>query len=198
MEKRNIIAVFDFDGTITRKESFSDFIKFCFGSIRSFLGQLTILPILAASKMGTISDEATRQEIFYHFFAQKDQDFFTEKCNLYKERIVEIVRQEALDKIKWHQKRGDKVIIISSSIADWINPWALSVGIKEVYATTPEVDADKITGRLSKANYSGQEKADMLLSIYPDRKSYDLYVYGKGNGYKELLAIADFPFPKTF
>lgn len=197
--KDKVIAVFDFDGTITTKDTLFDFISFCFGRFRLLFGIFALSPILVAFKLNTISNEVAKQEMLYHFFAQKGYDFFTEQCNLYKERINKIVQKKALDKIKWHQEKGHQVVIISASIEDWIKPWAKELGIEQVYGTRLEVDEEnRITGRLASRNCHGEEKVNRLLEAYPNREEYTLYVYGDSNGDKELLKMADFPFYKTF
>lgn len=197
--KKQTIAVFDFDGTITNKDTLFDFVKFSFGYSKLFLGLMAIFPILAAFKLKTISNEAFKQEMLYHFFVQKKYKDFLKKCDLYKDRVNEILRQDAIDKIKWHQSEGHQVIIMSESIADWIIPWAKSVGIEEVYGTTLEVsEEDTITGRLGSRNCDGEEKVKRFLEIYPERGEYTLYVYGDSRGDREMLELADHSYYRKF
>lgn len=198
-DRKQTIAVFDFDGTITTKDTLFDFIKFYAGTPRLLFGLVAISPILVAYLLKTISNEGAKQEMLYHFFAQEKYADFLKKCDLYKSRVDQIVRKKALDKIKWHQAEGHKVVIVSASVVDWIIPWAKSIGIDEVYGTTLEIgDDDKIVGRLSSKNCYGQEKVNRLLTAYPNREEYTLYMYGDSRGDKELLEMADYPFYKEF
>lgn len=196
--KDKVIAVFDFDGTITTKDTLFDFIKFYYGSASLIMGIFSILPILIAFKLRILPNEIAKQEFLYHFFAQKKYDEFKEKCNAYKERINNILRPKTMEKIKYHQNEEHKVIIISASIEDWILPWAKSMNIHEVYGTKLEIIDNTITGKLASKNCRGEEKVKRLLEIYPDRANYTLYMYGDSSGDKDILAIADHPFYRNF
>lgn len=197
--KKQTIAVFGFDGTITKKDTLFDFVRFSFGSSKLYLGLMAIFPILVAFKLKTISNAAAKQEMLCHFFVQKKYKDFLKKCDLYKDRINEITKQEAIDKIRWHQSEGHRVIIMSASIVDWIIPWAKSMGIEEVYGTTLEVTKEEtITGRLGSENCDGEEKVKRFLAAYPERGEYTLYVYGDSKGDREMLALADHSYYRNF
>ncbi|WP_165023978.1 MULTISPECIES: HAD-IB family hydrolase [unclassified Dysgonomonas] len=198
VEESRIIAVFDFDGTITVKDTLFDFIVFCHGGWKLVAGLLILSPILVLFKLGFITNESAKQRMFSFFFKGKKKPDFDLYCQRYSRRIDEITNLEAADKIKWHQSEGHQIIIISASIVDWIKPWANTSNIEEVIGTQIEIKDNIITGRFASKNCYGREKVNRLLALYPDRDSYKLYAYGDSSGDKELLSIADYPFYRKF
>ena len=62
------IAVFDFDGTVTTKDTLLEFIKFVRGPVSFYAGFLRYAPQLLAYKSGIYPNWKVKQQIFSHFF----------------------------------------------------------------------------------------------------------------------------------
>lgn len=191
-----VIAVFDFDGTITTVDTLFDFIRFYYGFPRLIVGLFVLSPILILFKLGFIPNDKAKELLFSYFFKGKTLSEFNAICEKYKNRINQTLRSQAIDKIRFHQQQGHIVLINSASIYNWILPWAQSVGIKNVISTEIEVKEGVITGKFKGENCYGVEKVKRFLELYPYRDTYQLYVYGDSSGDKPLLDIADFPFYK--
>ena len=194
----SVIAVFDFDGTITNKDTLFDFIHFYFGMPRLILGIILLSPLLVLFKLGFVANNKAKQILFSYFFKGKKIEDFDNVCQNYSDRVGEILKPAAVEKIKEHQKEGHLVIIDSASISNWIIPWAKQIGIVEVIGTRIEVKNGLITGKFFGENCYGHEKVKRLLELYPDRDTYQLYAYGDSNGDKQLLEIADYPSYRVF
>lgn len=192
------IAVFDFDGTITTRDTLFDFICFYHGKIKLFVGLSILSPILILFKLGLIRNSKAKQILFSFFFKGVKATDFDSICEKYSNRINEILNKNAIEKIMWHQSEGHDVIIDSASISNWIKPWASSLGITTVIGTEIDLKDEIISGVFSSENCYGQEKVNRFIEIYPERELYQLYVYGDSAGDKELLSIADFPFYRRF
>lgn len=187
------IAAFDFDGTITTKDTLFDFIRFYIGKHNLLKGLIILSPILISYKLGFIRNDIAKQKLFSYFFKDKSIQEFNKVSLDYVKRIKEIVRPEIFEKIKWHQAQNHIVIIISASIVNWIKPWAYEMNIKTVLGTEIEIKNDIIEGVFSSKNCYGQEKVNRLIAKYPNRDEYILYAYGDSAGDKELLAFSDHP-----
>jgi phosphatidylglycerophosphatase C len=192
------IAAFDFDGTITTKDTLFDFLQFSFGTNRLLKALLNLFPILFLHKIGIKSNHEAKQKLFSHFFKDMPVETYYDLCNKYADRIENILSVDAINKLNEHKRKGDTVIIVSASIQDWIIPWAKRNGLDIVLATEVEVVANKVTGTFKTKNCYGKEKVERLLAIFPDKKLYSLYAYGDSAGDKHLLEFADFPFYRTF
>jgi HAD superfamily hydrolase (TIGR01490 family) len=199
MEKRHV-AAFDFDGTITRRDTLIEFIRFARGDMRFLLGFLLYSPLLVAFKLKLYPNWKAKQRIFTHFFGGMAYADFQRLCeDFFREKGRALVYQEAESCIRRHLAEGDEVVIISASVEDWVRPFAKAMGVKRLLATRLELTAEgRLTGRFATANCYGAEKVQRLRTLFPSRDEITLTAYGDSRGDKELLAYADVPHYKLF
>ena len=199
MGSRQTIAIFDFDGTLIRKDSLSDFLVFVFGYRGIILRSLPLVATLFLYACGFLSAQSAKEKILSRFIRGKDEKAFAATCEAYaRERIPQIVREDALRKAKWHKARGHRLIIASASPENWILPWAKTEGFDEVIASKLQLCGSKLTGLFSAPNCAGEEKKRRFLKFYPERESYFLYVYTDSKKDQPLLSMADKAFFKRF
>ena len=195
---KEVIAAFDFDGTITTKDTLFHFIKYSFGWPKFIIGLLMFVPTFISYLLKKITNSEAKEVLFAIFFKNMTIEKFDELCNSYQQNISQILNKQAIEKINWHKSQNHQLIIVSASIENWIAPWALSYGFERVISTKIEVKNNKLTGRFFTKNCNNIEKVNRLLADFPERHSYVLYAYGDTTGDAELLELADFPFFKTF
>lgn len=193
MENKKVIAAFDFDGTITTKDTLFDFISFYHSKGKLIQGLCFLSPILIAYKIGLLKNDIAKQTLLSYFFKNETVDQFESICKTYAERISRLCKKDTLTKIEWHKQQGHILVIVSASMKNWIEPWALGFGFDKVIATELEITDNFLTGRFASKNCYGQEKVNRLLDIFPDRDNYVLYAYGDSNGDKQLLELSDYP-----
>ena len=190
--KKETIAVFDFDGTITQKDSLIEFIKLTKGESRFYGGFMLFSPLLIAMKLRLLPNWEVKQRLFSYFYKGTSIESFDKWGVEFSAIIDKMLRPKAMNALKLHKKNGDKIVIISASIENWIKPWADKMEIDMVLSTQIEVDLkNKITGKFLTKNCYGQEKVNRLLKIFPDRNDYKLIVYGDSRGDKELIEMAN-------
>ena len=192
------ISFFDFDGTITTKDSLADFVKFAVGKQNYYLGLLILSPVLIMYIFNFVSNNVAKEKLIYHFFKGCDSILFRNIANKYsKEKIDKIVRPKVLEKIKWHQHKGHKVVIVSASMECWLSGWCEKNKL-ELIATKLEVTNNRLTGKFSTKNCYGIEKVNRIKENY-NLEDYDvIYAYGDSKGDKEMLSIADKKYYKYF
>ena len=191
------LAIFDFDGTITRRDTFLLFLVFCFGWVKVCRIGIRCIPVLLGYKLKLIPNSKAKETIFGRFFKKTGFEDFNEFCRRFSlGNISPVIKVSALEKIFRHKDRGDKIIIISASIENWIRPWADSFGIDHVIGTTIETEDGLLTGKFKSPNCCGEEKVERFIRAYGDTDQYHISAYGDSRGDKELLSIADEPFYK--
>lgn len=77
---RDTIAVFDFDGTLTRSDTFLMFLVFQFGLQACLRGLWSNLAILMKYIFHRVSSHEAKQAIFSHFFAGMKITEFDAAC----------------------------------------------------------------------------------------------------------------------
>ena len=198
MEKITL-AVFDFDGTITIKDTLLEFIKFSKGRFKLYLCILIFAPLLVVMKLKLLPNWQVKQLLFTYLYKGVSIENFNKWGHGFRANIDKILRYEAIEALKSHQKRNNRVIIISASIENWIKPWADNMGIDIVLATKIEINKNGLlTGKFLTKNCYGQEKVNRLLEAFPDRNDYNLVAYGDSRGDKELISFADNGFYRKF
>lgn len=198
MIEEKVVALFDFDGTITRKDSLPVFIRYIKGDYAYFSGLIRLAPSLILFKAGFLTNSEAKQRLFEHYFGGIEINIFQKACNSFGLNIIQLlVREDAIQKIKEHQQKKHRVIIVSASCENWLSAWCNDMGV-ELLGTRLEVINNIVTGKLSGANCYGQEKVKRLAEI-TDIKSYTgVYAYGDSKGDTELLSIATDPYYKVF
>ena len=193
------IAAFDFDGTITRKDTLIEFLRFAGGSARLYAVFALYSPQLVWMKLKLYSNQRVKEKIFAHYFKDMPLEQFNDLCRrFFEQKGQSLIYAEAKAQIELHKAQGDEIIIISASIENWVCHFADALNADKLLATQIEVQNGKITGRFITANCYGKEKVNRLLSAYPDRDNYYLIAYGDSRGDKELLQFADEQHYKQF
>ena len=192
------ISFFDFDGTITNKDSLADFIIYAIGDFSYYKGLLILSPMLLAYKLKIIPNHIAKQKLISYFFKGWDiRDFQKITKSYSKEKIIEIVRPKAIDRIKWHQEKGHKIVVVSASMEAWLKGWCKNYNL-DLIGTKLEVSNNKITGKFATENCYGIEKVNRIKENYI-LEDYDIiYAYGDSYGDKEMLSIADKKYYKYF
>jgi len=192
------IAFFDFDGTLTTKDSMVKFIQFAVGKPAYYMGLLKLSPMLVAYMLKLIPNDLAKEKLVRHFFKSWDEVFFQKIANQYSlDEIDKIIRPSGIKKLSWHQERGHEVVIVSASMESWLKPWCKQKGV-ELISTRLEVINTKLTGKFSTKNCYGPEKVNRIKENYDLSQYEQVYAYGDSRGDEDMLALADEPFYKRF
>tara|TARA_B100001029_G_scaffold20861_1_gene13788 strand:+ start:32 stop:613 length:582 start_codon:yes stop_codon:yes gene_type:complete len=191
------IAFFDFDGTITYKDSTINFIRFIKGNTKFFIGIFLLSPFLLLYKLNIISNNAIKNIIIKYYFKDMPIEYFRQKAEKFSLKYIDdIVRDKAIKRIKWHKEQGHTVVIVSASIDLWLMPWCYRNNINLI-STKLETKNSKISGICDK-NCFGSEKVNRINREY-NLSNYDyIYAYGNSKGDYEMLEIADEKYYKPF
>ncbi len=191
------IAFFDFDGTITYKDSTINFIRFIKGNTKFFIGIFLLSPFLLLYKLNIISNNAIKNIIIKYYFKDMSIEYFRQMAEKFSLKYIDdIVRDKAIKRIKWHKEQGHTVVIVSASIDLWLKPWCYRNNINLI-STKLETKNSKISGICDK-NCFGTEKVNRINREY-NLSNYDyIYAYGNSKGDYEMLEIADEKYYKPF
>lgn len=204
------IHAFDFDGTLTRRDTLIEFIRYVKGNKEFLIGFLKHLHLLIMMKLGIMPNWKTKRIIFQYFFGGMTLEKFNEYCEKFAKEKASLLRKKGMVAVNKAVMDGDQVVIISASIENWVTPFfthpqplpkggesgaptpntQLPPPIK-IIGTKIQVVDGKLTGRFLTKNCYGEEKVRRLLEQYPDRKEYKLVAYGDSRGDHALLDFAD-------
>lgn len=205
MEKKETVYAFDFDGTLTTRDTFLAFIRHAKGTAAFVWGMFCHAPWLVMMKLGLYPNWKAKQRVFAHFFKGMSLDDFNQACWFFAYDKRRLIRPQGLDAIRRAQADGARVLVVSASVENWVERCleaALATAPRQSDApadvappvtlcTKVEVKDGHLTGRLLGKNCYGPEKVARIKALLPNREEYQLIAFGDSRGDKELLEYAD-------
>ncbi len=185
------VVAFDFDGTLTTRDSFTAFLRWRAGGARYAKGLRRLAPAAGAylfhRNRGRLKAAAVREFLLGVPRAQLEADAraFAEA---YAPRLL---RPDAL--MTWRRWRGRRatMAIVTASPDFIVQPFARGLGADHLIATRLMFDADdRVLGIFDGRNCRGPEKVMRLRAVFgPDLRLRA--AYGDTSGDREMLKIAD-------
>lgn len=195
------VAVFDFDGTITYKDTLIVFLRYVRGTPNGYCLLAALLPDFFRYLSGMISRNDLKERIITRFLAGIPETKLKELGEKFsQERLPQLINPESLKRLNWHKRQGHRCILVTANVEFHVLPWAIQngFGFNDVLATKCDInDSGILSGRLSGKNCWGPEKVRRLEALIGPPKNYTLYAYGDSRGDRELLSIADYSFYRS-
>lgn len=185
------IVAFDFDGTLTIKDSFTAFLKWRAGPAGWFMGLANMVPDLALylfdRNRGRIKAASVRQ-----FLKGQTRDEVSREAERYADEIWDsFMRPDALACWQAWGEKGAHRVIVTASPETTIAPFAKRLGAENLIGTQLEFDSDdRITGRFASENCRRAEKVNRLRAVY-GQDVHLVAAYGDTSGDFEMIAMAD-------
>lgn len=184
------IAFFDFDGTVTNQDTYTQFVLFAMPKRKLAFGKLFLFPTIIKYKLGRLHGQDIRTKMTRFAFKGMSIDDLSVKGAAFANHVIPVyIRSNALEKIKWHQNRGDLVVIVSASLDVYLKPWCDKHQL-DLICTEIEVIDGVITGNTISGDCSSSEKQKRIEARY-NLEDYDtIYAYGDTPEDTEMLALA--------
>ena len=189
--KDQAIVAFDFDGTLTIRDSFTEFLRWRAGAGGWALGLVKMAPALAAyardRDRGRIKAASVREFLKGVPRAQLEQD-----ADAFAGQVWPgFMRYDALAAWKEWGAKGAHRVIVTASPETTVAPFARRLGAEALLGTPLVFDGDdRVTGAFASPNCRGEEKVRRLRAIYGEDVRLAA-AYGDTSGDTEMLAIAD-------
>jgi phosphatidylglycerophosphatase C len=192
------IVLFDFDGTITTKDTLLEFIKFYHGTGRFLTGFALTSPWTALMTLKVIPNWKAKQKVLQWFFKGENVQTFNQKCREFSEtKVPGLIRPKALQEINKHLQDGSTVVVISASAENWVRPWCEKNQLN-CLATQLQILDGKLTGKIEGFNCYGAEKERRIRECYTLTDFEEIVAYGDSKGDLEMLALAQQQHYKPF
>ncbi len=185
------VVAFDFDGTLTVKDSFTAFLKWRAGPVRYALGLARLVPAAAAylfhRDRGRI--KAAAVGVFLkgvpHDRLEADARAFAES------HARKLLRPDAVAAWKRWRDQRVRLVIVTASPDIVVAPFARGLGADAILGTQLSYDPEnRVLGAFSGPNCRGPEKVVRLREVF----GHDVRLkaaYGDTSGDTEMLAMAE-------
>lgn len=192
---RRPVVTFDFDGTITKPDSFHIFLT----QVRSRRAIARAYARHAPSvTIGILRGGPHRDRAKERFCGTILGGMSEDVARAAAVRTADILlstalRNDTVSRLRWHLRSGHRVVVVSASFEAYVKLVAAALGVEEVIATRWEVDgAGRLTGGLLGGNVRGPAKERLLTEHLGGRATVDV-AYGNTRGDAAMLAMARHP-----
>jgi phosphatidylglycerophosphatase C len=184
------LVAFDFDGTLTVRDSFTAFLKWRVSPGRHFAGMMRLFPAAVVyvfdRNRGKIKAAAVREFLRGVPLEQLER----EARAFAQSEAPKLFRPDALAVWRGWRAKGAKMVIVTASPDVVVAPFARGLGADVLIGSKLMIGADdKILGPLMGPNCRGAEKVVRLKEVFGDDLSLAA-AYGDTSGDREMLAIA--------
>lgn len=186
------VAAFDFDGTMVSGDSLGPFLA-------RLHGRHGAARLIAAAGPGMLAAyrsagrDGAKAVLLRRAMAGQPAARVAAEGAEYGLALASRLRPAMARRLEWHRRSGHRLVLVSASLAAYLEPFGRAVGLDLVIATRLEEAADgRLTGRLFGANVRGPEKAARLTEALSGEE-VELWAYGDSPGDREMLAMADHP-----
>ena len=199
-EQEERLCLYDFDGTLTRKDTLIEFIRFVKGDAGLLWGVVRLSPLLILMKLHLYDNGKAKQKLFSFCFKGMDIDRFDVLCQEFaKKNWKRLLRPMGIESIDRDLSRGARVMVVSASIDNWVRPFFQGNMKPEIVGTQIGTADGVLTGRFLTPNCYGPEKVRRVKALLKHPRShYFITAYGDSNGDRDMLDLADEAHYKPF
>ena len=185
------IFIFDFDGTISNKDSFWLLTFYSLGffkNIKYWIYVLFFFPFRTKSQL---------KEVFFKNFIGNDINSFNHLCaNFISKFSDRLIKESFLEYVK-NIDKDSEIVIVSASISNYLKPWCDKMDF-DLISTELEVINGELTGRFSTPNCNGKEKVRRIKEKYNLSEYDDIHVFGNSKGDLPMLELGTDKYYKFF
>lgn len=184
------LALFDFDGTITTRETFPDFMRFAVTPRRLALGQLLLAPLIVGYKLGVVPGPRVRSSVVNFGFRGVAEAGVMQAGEAFARDVLPLLlRPVALQRIQWHKAQGDTVVVVSGGFDAYLSHWCKQHGLALICSKL-ESARGVLTGRYLGEQCVGTEKCRRVRETYDVDGFPVVYAYGDTSEDLEMLGMA--------
>lgn len=188
------VAIFDLDGTITTKGTYTPFILSV--ANRNPWRYVFVVPVLIAVvlyKVGLLSRGTLKELMLRAALGRVSRETLHEQVNRFVTRCLEVgVRPGALRTIEQHKAAGDRLILATASFAFYADELGRRLGFNSVVATRCRWEGDQLSCRIDGGNCRGPLKLALLEERHPELETlHEIVAYSDHHADIPLLSWAD-------
>ena len=187
------LALFDFDGTLYGKDSFTGFIFYVHSKRHIALQGLKVLPYIQSYYLGFYPAHQMRPKLFQAMFKQAEIKEIDMHAKLYAERLMQGLNPALYSQLKQHQNLGDDVVLVSASIDIYLK-YVCEILSIDLICTQVEQNQQRYTGRYLTPDCICEQKAVRIQEKYELDRYHAVYAYGNSVEDMQMLSLADFTY----
>lgn len=183
------LALFDFDGTLTTRETFPDFMRYAVPRWRLLAGGALLAPVVFGYRRGWVAGNPTRASIVQvGLRGMPVRRLRTLGEAFAREVLPGLLRPQAMETLAWHRGRGDRIVVVSGGLDVYLAPWCAAQGLELACSVLAE-RGGRITGYAG-AQCVGEEKVRRVRALCDPAAYAAIHAYGDTHEDMAMLAMA--------
>ncbi|SFC16921.1 phosphatidylglycerophosphatase C [Polaromonas sp. OV174] len=192
-----VIAAFDFDGTLTRRDTLNPFLARGLGWPRYLWTLLRCSPWLAGYALRLVRNDVAKAHLLQLALGGRslaEMDDWTTRW--LAQDLPGQLQDWTLARLREHQQAGHCCVLVSASPDIYLARLAKQLGFDALICTEMEVEGEHLTGRMRTPNCYGEQKVIRLQAWLSERfglasfAGTTFYAYGDTSGDKPMLRLA--------
>lgn len=194
--KRPVVAAFDFDGTLTQRDTLLPYLISSLGWPRFLRALLLSSPWLAAYALRLISNHRAKARLLKISLAGLSQrDVQAHVQTFIHTYLPAQWHTWGMDQLVEHQRRGHPCVIVSASPDVYLRAVAASLGVDALLCTEMALSNGHYTGEMATPNCHGEQKVIRLQAwlreTFPNAPQPEIHAYGDTKGDLPMLRLAE-------
>lgn len=187
------VAFFDFDGTLTRRDTLLPFLRLVSGTPKFVAKMAYLSPVLAAYATRLVRNDVAKEIVLTHFLRGMQPDALRSYGRAFVHSILPgLERPEGIERLHWHKAQGHTCVLVSASLDVYLEPWAKAAGFDTWIASSLALDENgRVSGGLEGGNCFGEEKVRRIKAWLDNKHCVPLYAYGDSRGDLPMLNFVD-------
>lgn len=183
------LALFDFDGTLTTRETFPDFMRYAVARPRLLAGGVLLAPVVFGYRRGWVAGNPTRASIVQVGLRGVDAARLRTQGEAFARDVLPgVLRPDAMARLQWHRARGDRIVVVSGGLDVYLAPWCAAQGVELACSVLAE-RGGRVAGYAG-PQCVGEEKVRRILALCDPQAYSAIHAYGDTHEDEAMLAMA--------
>jgi len=146
-----IVAAFDFDKTLSTRDNVLPFLRDVAGTTRVATAIAAASPLLLRAGINGARRDSAKASVLRRLLAGCDAADVHATGERFASAVIEQhLRHDVVSRLAWHREQGHAIVLVSASLAIYLEPVGRFLGANAVLATELAVAADgRLTGELA-------------------------------------------------
>jgi len=181
---------FDFDGTLTYKDTMFMYLKF-YNPAKFHIQFLKHVPLFILLKLKLAQTEKVKKSFIGSILKGQSQEKIEKKSKqFFEQHYPKIVRDNALDFINNIDRNNTHSLLVTASLDIWAKPFADAFQM-QLISTRAEFKNGIFTGNFIGKNCNGKEKLERIKEEINNKKYDKIIAFGDTSGDKPMLKWAN-------
>lgn len=190
------LVLFDFDGTLSSRDSLLPFLHYALGTIGLVRTLLKASPWLVGYALRLIPNDVAKTRLLSAAFLGENISVLREKGQTFAKTILPgMLQPYMMARLAGYQNAGCCCVLVSASLDLYLQPWAKSVGMTAVLCSSLRYDlAGRIAGGFKDKNCHGEEKVRRIQAFLKEQGSGRppvILAYGDTRGDIPMMKLAN-------